>query len=44
MVSSKELLEGKSRRRIYCATPFDRRALAAAKTESRKLFLEVVGG
>ena len=41
---SKERREGKSRRRIYSATPLGRRALRAAKDKIRELFLEVVEG
>ena len=40
---STELREGKSRRRLYNATPLGRKALAAAKNKIRELFLEVVG-
>ena len=39
---SKEKREGRSRRRVYYATPLGRKALEAAKTKIRELFLEVV--
>jgi DNA-binding PadR family transcriptional regulator len=41
---SKEHREGKSRRRVYIATPLGRKALTAAKDKIRELFLEVVRG
>lgn len=40
---STERREGKSRRKVYRATPLGRKALAAAKDKIRELFLEVVG-
>lgn len=40
---STERRDGKSLRRVYSATPLGRKALAAAKTRIRELFLEVVG-
>jgi len=39
---STERREGKSRRKVYSATPLGRRALAAARSKIRELFLEVV--
>jgi PadR family transcriptional regulator PadR len=41
---STEKRDGKTRRRIYSATPRGRKALAAAKNKIRELFLEVVQG
>lgn len=41
---STEQREGKSRRRVYHATPLGRKALEAAKIKIRELFLEVVEG
>lgn len=41
---SKERREGKSRRRIYTATPLGRKALEAARSKIRELFQEVVEG
>jgi PadR family transcriptional regulator PadR len=40
---SSERREGKSRRKVYSATPLGRRALAAARSKIRELFLEVIG-
>ena len=41
---SREHREGKSRRRVYRATPLGKRALASARNKIRELFLEVVQG
>jgi DNA-binding PadR family transcriptional regulator len=41
---SREQREGKSRRKVYSATPLGRRALGAARDKIRELFLEVVEG
>ena len=41
---SAEQREGKSRRRVYRATPLGRKALAAAKNKISELFREVVQG
>jgi len=41
---SKERREGRSRRKVYGATPLGRRALETAKNRIRELFLEVVEG
>ncbi len=41
---STERRDGRSRRRIYRATPLGRKALAAARDRIRELFLEVVQG
>ncbi len=41
---SSERRDGKSRRRVYRATPLGRRALAAAKNKVRELFQELVEG
>jgi PadR family transcriptional regulator PadR len=41
---STERREGKSRRKIYSATPLGRKALAASKNKIRELFQEVVQG
>lgn len=40
---SSEERNGKSRRKLYRATPLGRRALAAAKHKVRELFQELVG-
>ena len=41
---SAEKQEGKSRRKIYRATPLGRRTLAASKNKIRELFHELVEG
>jgi PadR family transcriptional regulator PadR len=41
---SSEELNGKSRRKVYRATPLGRRALAAAKSKVRELFHELIEG
>lgn len=41
---SREQRKGKSRRRVYLATPLGRRALEAAKKKICELFFEVVEG
>ncbi|MBI2680470.1 MAG: helix-turn-helix transcriptional regulator [Candidatus Solibacter usitatus] len=41
---STEQHNGKSRRKVYRATPLGRRALLAAKSKVRELFREVVEG
>jgi len=41
---SAEQRNGKSRRRVYRATPLGRRALAASKSKVRELFHELIEG
>jgi len=41
---SSEKRDGKSRRRVYRATPLGRKALAAAKNKVRELFHELIEG
>jgi PadR family transcriptional regulator, regulatory protein PadR len=41
---STEQRNGKSRRKVYRATPLGRRALSAAKSKVREVFREVVEG
>jgi PadR family transcriptional regulator PadR len=41
---SSEQLNGKSRRKVYRATPLGRKALAAAKHKVRELFHELIEG
>jgi len=41
---SSEKRDGKSRRKIYRATPIGRKALAAAKNKVRELFHELIEG
>ena len=41
---SREEREGRSRRRVFRATPKGRQALQAAKRKIRELFTEIVGG
>jgi PadR family transcriptional regulator PadR len=41
---SSEQLNGKSRRKVYRATPLGRKALAAAKSKVRELFHELIEG
>jgi PadR family transcriptional regulator PadR len=41
---SSEQRRGKSRRKIYRATPLGRKALAASKDKIRELFMELVEG
>jgi PadR family transcriptional regulator PadR len=41
---SLEQVNGKSRRKVYRATPLGRRALAAAKSKVRELFHELIEG
>jgi PadR family transcriptional regulator, regulatory protein PadR len=41
---SSEQVNGKSRRKVYRATPLGRKALAAAKSKVRELFHELIEG
>jgi DNA-binding PadR family transcriptional regulator len=41
---SSEKRDGKSRRKVYRATPLGRKALAAAKSKVRELFHELIEG
>jgi len=41
---SSEQLNGRSRRKVYRATPLGRKALAAAKSKVRELFHELIEG
>ena len=41
---SKEERKGKSRRKVYRATPLGRRALTSAKSKVRELFRELIEG
>jgi len=41
---SKEEHKGKSRRKVYRATPLGRKALSAAKSKVRELFRELIEG
>jgi PadR family transcriptional regulator, regulatory protein PadR len=43
-LSATERRDGKSLRKVYCATPLGRRALAAAKVKVRELFGELMEG
>jgi DNA-binding PadR family transcriptional regulator len=43
-LTSREVVDGKSRRKVYRATPKGKRALAAARDKIRELFREVVEG
>lgn len=43
-LSSREVRNGKSRRRVYRATALGRKALAAAKNKVRELFHELMEG